>query len=96
MLYSYIVAYDVSSPKRLRRVRKTLLRYGDPVELSIFECQLNDALVVTLKARLREIIHHALDQVLFIRLGPVEGRSADAIESLGRRYRPPNRRTLII
>ncbi len=35
---------------------------------------------------LQEIIHHREDQVLFVDLGPVEGRGDRVIVSLGRAY----------
>lgn len=38
-----IVAYDIASRKRLRRVAKVCDRFGVRVEKSVFECKLNDA-----------------------------------------------------
>jgi CRISPR-associated protein Cas2 len=35
---------------------------------------------------LSEIIHHDLDQILFIDLGPTEGRGERVIEALGQPY----------
>lgn len=87
MLSLYIVTYDISDPKRLRRVFKTMRNYGDHVQLSVFECQLSDKDLVILKDKLNEIIHRSEDQVLFVRLGPVPDQADDvAIEALGRPY----------
>lgn len=36
----YLIAYDISSPKRLRLVAKVLLRFGLRLEKSVFECDL--------------------------------------------------------
>lgn len=36
----YIVAYDISSPKRWRRVFKVMKGYGEWVQLSVFQCRL--------------------------------------------------------
>lgn len=89
MLNLYIVTYDISDPKRLRQVFKTMRNYGDHLQLSVFECQLSDLDLVILKDRLKEIIHREEDQVLFIRLGPVPSQQGDpAIEPLGRPYVP--------
>jgi CRISPR-associated protein Cas2 len=33
-----VVAYDIADDKRRTRLYKTLLRYGEPVQLSVFEC----------------------------------------------------------
>ena len=37
----FIVAYDVSDPKRLYRVHKRLLGFGEPQQYSIFLCLLS-------------------------------------------------------
>ncbi len=37
-----LIAYDISSPRRLRRVANTCLDYGMRVEKSVFECDLSD------------------------------------------------------
>jgi CRISPR-associated protein Cas2 len=39
-----------------------------------------------LKAELAEVIHHTEDQVLFVDLGPAEGRGDRVITALGRPY----------
>lgn len=95
MRQGYIVSYDVCDPKRLRRVFKTLLGYGEHLQLSVFRCELNDRELVELRAKLTEIIHHGEDQVLFIDMGPAEGRAKEAIRSLGLAYAPPERRALV-
>lgn len=95
MRQAYIVTYDVSHPKRLRRVFKIVRGYGEHLQLSVFRCELNDRELVELRARLAEAIHHEQDQVLFIDMGPAEGRGRDSIRSLGRAYKPPERRALI-
>ena len=86
MRHTYVVTYDISDPKRLRRVFRLMLGYGDHIQLSVFECELNARELVELRCDLGEIIHHEEDQVLFVNLGPVEGRGGDCISSLGRAY----------
>ncbi|MEY4512541.1 MAG: hypothetical protein RLZZ450_4663 [Pseudomonadota bacterium] len=95
MRQAYIVTYDVSDPKRLRRVFRTMRGYGDHLQLSVFRCELNDRELVELRAKLAEVIHHEQDQVLFVDMGPAEGRGLGAIRSLGRAYQSPERRALI-
>ena len=56
-----LVSYDVaiSSPggkKRLRRVAKTCLNFGQRVQFSIFECVVEPAQWVVLKNQLESII----------------------------------------
>lgn len=92
----YIVTYDISDPKRLRQVFKLMLGYGDHLQLSVFECELNPKELTELRHTLGEIIHHDQDQVLFIDVGPVEGRGADSIASLGRTYVDPERTAIVV
>ncbi len=86
MRNSYIVSYDISDPKRLRHVFKTLRNWGDHLQYSVFECQLNRTDLVRLRAQLTEIIHHDDDQVLFVDLGPSEGRGDRVISAMGKPY----------
>lgn len=86
MRISYLVCYDISDEKRLRKVFKTMRNYGDHLQYSVFECQLTSTDLVRCRAELAEIIHHDEDQVLFVDLGPAEGRGDRVITALGRPY----------
>ena len=86
MRNSYIVTYDIADDKRLRKVFKTMRDFGDHLQYSVFECQLTPTDLVRLRATLGEIIHHTEDQVLFVNLGPAEGRGDRVIAALGRPY----------
>jgi CRISPR-associated protein Cas2 len=86
MRNSYIVTYDISDDKRLRKVFKTMRDFGDHLQYSVFECQLTPTDLVRLRTALGEIIHHTEDQVLFVNLGPAEGRGDRVIAALGRPY----------
>ena len=92
----YIVTYDISDPKRLRQVFKLMLGYGDHIQLSVFECELNPSELVGLRHALGELIHHEQNQVLFVDVGPLEGRGADSITSLGRHYSDPERMAIVV
>ena len=37
----YIVAYDISDPKRWRKVFKAMNGYGARVQLSVFQCRMS-------------------------------------------------------
>lgn len=93
---SYIVSYDVSDAKRLRRVFKLMRGYGDHLQLSVFRCELTARELIELRAKLAEIIDHSQDQVIFADLGPADGRAATAIRSLGRPYTHPEQHAIII
>lgn len=92
----HIVSYDISDPKRLRKVFQTMRNWGDHIQLSVFECELTDRELVELRTDLAGIIHHGEDQVLFIDVGPVAGRGDRSIESLGRKYLPPERLAVVV
>lgn len=96
MRQAYVVTYDVCNPRRLRKVYKVMLGYGEHLQLSVFRCELNQRELVELRARLAGIIHHQEDQVLFVDLGPVEGRGSGSISAVGRAYLPPERRAVVI
>lgn len=69
-----LITYDVSteSPagrRRLRRVAKACLDYGQRVQFSVFECEVDPAQWATLRARLETEIDPATDSLRFYHLG---------------------------
>lgn len=73
-----LVAYDVNTEtgagrRRLRRVARACLDYGQRVQHSVFECELEPALWTALRARLIAEIDPKADSLRFYRLG-AEGR----------------------
>lgn len=87
MRQTYIVSYDVSDQKRLRLVFRTLKGWGDHLQYSVFRCDLNQRELIELRTELAALIHHGEDQVLFVDVGPADGRALTAFETLGR---PPS------
>lgn len=85
---TYLVCYDISNDLRLRRVHKTMRGFGDHLQYSVFECQLTRTDLARCRHLLSEIINHREDQVLFVDLGPVEGRGDRVISAVGRPYSP--------
>ena len=88
MRNTFVVCYDISNDLRLRRVHKTMRGFGDHLQYSVFECQLTRTDLARCRHALSEIINHREDQVLFVDLGPVEGRGDRVITALGRPYSP--------
>ena len=86
MRNTYLVCYDISNDLRLRRVHKTMVGFGDRVQYSVFECKFSPADLARCKHALGKLIHHREDQVLFVNLGPADGRGERVITSLGRAY----------
>ena len=69
-----LVTYDVSTitpagKSRLRRTAKTCLDFGQRVQNSVFECKVDPAQLVALKARLLDIIDLQTDSLRFYHLG---------------------------
>jgi CRISPR-associated protein Cas2 len=86
MRQSYLVCYDIADDKRLRKVFQTMRGYGDHLQFSVFECQFTQTDLARCRRDLGHIIHHDEDQVLFIHLGPAEGRGDRVISALGLPY----------
>ena len=69
-----LITYDVNTEtaagrKRLRKVAKQCVNYGRRVQNSVFECILDNAQCVTLKAILADIIDESVDSLRFYYLG---------------------------
>jgi CRISPR-associated protein Cas2 len=69
-----LVTYDVSTTtaagkRRLARVAKTCVGFGQRVQHSVFECEVDPAQFVALKTRLLEIISPREDSLRFYFLG---------------------------
>lgn len=69
-----LITYDVNTETaagkaRLRKVAKQCVNYGRRVQNSVFECMLDSAQCVRLKALLTEIIDENKDSLRFYYLG---------------------------
>ncbi len=96
MRHTYVVTYDICDPKRLRKVYKTMLGWGEHIQLSVFQCELNHRELVELRVELDQVLHHGDDQILFIDLGTIDGRGSESITSLGRPYIDPERVAIVV
>ncbi len=88
MRRTFLVCYDICDPKRLRKVFKTMRNFGDHLQYSVFECQMNPIDLAKCQHELGEIIKHNEDQVIFVDLGPSAGRGERVITALGIPYSP--------
>ena len=82
----YLVCYDICDDKRLRRVAEVCCDFGVRLQYSVFECDLNAGEKVRMEGKLTEVIDQEKDQVLFVNLGPAQGRGEWGIAALGRPY----------
>jgi CRISPR-associated protein Cas2 len=69
-----VITYDVETSsangqKRLRKVSKLCENYGQRVQNSVFECSLDSAQLLTLKAKLLKEIDFNKDSLRFYKLG---------------------------
>jgi CRISPR-associated protein Cas2 len=90
---SYIVAYDISNPKRLRKVATACQDFGIRKQFSVFLCRLSATDFVRLRSRLYDLINLEEDQVLFI---PLCGKCVQQIEALGRPTEAPQARDVVV
>jgi CRISPR-associated protein Cas2 len=63
-----VAAYDIPDDKRRTRLYKTLLRFGDPVQYSVFECDLTEAQFEKMRKAVAEVIEAEQDHVRYYEL----------------------------
>ena len=64
----YLIAYDISSPRRLKKVAKLMEAYGTRVQRSVFECGLSPNMLTVLVYQIKAIIKARRDRVHVYRL----------------------------
>ena len=70
VLITYHVNKETAAGRsRLRKVAKQCVNYGRRVQNSVFECILDNAQCVVLKAELSELIDETVDRLRFYYLG---------------------------
>lgn len=79
----YLVAYDVRDPRRLRRVNHVAKNYGEPIQYSLFVCDLTSVELVGLKRALLAEMKITEDSVGIFDLGLPSGRGIRCIEFMG-------------
>ncbi|MEZ3598302.1 MAG: CRISPR-associated endonuclease Cas2 [Paramuribaculum sp.] len=77
--YDVDTTTDASGPKRLRKVAKACLDYGQRVQNSVFECELTEAQLCILKETIRGIIDATADSVRFYHLNKNENRRIEVL-----------------
>src|SRR5205823_10508220 len=71
---TYLVAYDICHPKRLRKVARVCEDFGLRNQYSVFLCRLTAHDLVRLQSRLYNLINLQEDQVIFV---PICNRDAE-------------------
>jgi CRISPR-associated protein Cas2 len=65
----YVVAYDISCPRRYRKTVKELKRFCERSQLSVFICRASPARIRRLETSLRRILHPDEDRLMILDLG---------------------------
>jgi CRISPR-associated protein Cas2 len=91
----YLISYDISiddaGDKRRNKVFEALTARGDRAQFSVFFCQLNPSELAELRDQLIHIIHHKLDQILIVDLGPAHNPLDHDLEYLGKPFQVSTR-----
>ena len=75
-----VVSYDVRQTRRRTRLAHALKDFGQRVQLSVFECHLDEKLVARMRKAIQRFIDPAEDSVRIYRLC---GECAERLETLG-------------
>ncbi len=90
---SYLCCYDISDPKRLRKVARCCEDFGYRKQKSVFLCRVSATDFVRLRSRLYDIINLEEDQVLFI---PMTDSALERIEVIGKPTDPHDKNDVVI
>lgn len=91
----YVVVYDISDPKRWRRVFKVMHGYGEWLQLSVFQCRLSRRRHAEMVALLDGIIHHKEDHVVSMDMG-IADNVKPRVVSLGKDYQVVENEVVIV
>ncbi len=92
----YLVSYDITDAKRLRRTFSKMKEFGERVQLSVFMCKLSDRKKKALETCLFNITDASSDQVLFFPLGLENRFNTTSVTSIGKPFSMSNRKPIIL
>ena len=90
---SVLVCYDISDPKRLRKVARCCEDFGYRKQLSVFLVRVSATDFVRLRSRLYDIIDLTEDQVMFI---PLTESGLQRMEAIGRPTDPHDKHDVVM
>ena len=90
----YIICYDICDRKRWQKVFKTLNGYGNWLQLSVFQCHMNELKKQRLISELDEIIKSKEDSIFLMDIGKVR-KSQTKIISIGKSFKPIEKKAII-
>lgn len=68
----YLIAYDISDPRRLRRVIKVMESYGERLQYSVFLCDLTGGELTRWRSDMLEQVNLEADSVVTLDLGSTD------------------------
>ena len=92
----FLICYDVTDDKRLRRTYQTMKGYGDALQYSVFRCELSPQQRQRLQEELRDILNFATDRVMMVDLGPAGARGDACVQFWGKPRTTPTDRTAVV
>ncbi|MCD6137341.1 MAG: CRISPR-associated endonuclease Cas2 [Deltaproteobacteria bacterium] len=63
-----LISYDIVDDRIRNRLMKFLKDFGEPIQLSVFECDLDDTTYTRMKEGVKKIIDPQKDRVRYYRL----------------------------
>lgn len=95
MDHLYVVCYDIRDPKRWRKVFRKMKGYGEWLQLSVFQCRLDNVRVLMMEDDIRSIVNQKEDHVIIVDMGPADA-IRPKVRSLGKAFEPVERRAVIV
>lgn len=80
----YLVCYDIRDSKRLRKTHKAMLGFGDPLQYSVFVCELSEVERMLMEQRLKEVASIGQDSIAIVDLGTASRRARRRVRLLGK------------
>lgn len=96
MRHLVLVCYDVRDPRRLRHVHIRMKGYGEPLQYSVFLCDLDERGMLLLRATLEEEMNLEQDRAIIVNLGPVDGTAKERLSFLGKAVPLPAHQARIV
>ncbi len=90
VLHYYLIAYDITDSKMVKKAHKVCKNFGHAVQYSVFICHLSDDNLAILKSRLAPLVDPKKDQVMYVKLreGKEGGLQKNSISIMGRPISP--------
>lgn len=83
----YIICYDITSNKARKTIHNTLLTYGEKINLSVFELDLDQAKLDKIKSHLTNLINPKTDT---IKIYHISNDSLNKSNTLGKKLTNTN------